>query len=148
MTAHSAQQQDYPRLEAILDAVARWITKYRQAVDAQEEFQQCGRDEVARIAHDLGVTPDQLAEVAGKGPDSAALLGKMLVALGVDAKRVADGEPGVMRDLQRLCASCAARQQCLHEFAAGTAAEHYHEFCPNAYTLDALLQEQRQEQKH
>lgn len=147
MTAHPATQQHYPRLEAILDAVAHWITKYRQAVDAQEEFKQCGRDEVARIAHDLGVTPDQLAEVAGKGPDSAALLGKMLVALGVDAKRVADGEPGVMRDLQRLCASCATRRQCLHEFAAGTAAEHYHEFCPNAYTLDALLQEQKQ-QKH
>ena len=48
-------------------------------------------------------------------------------------------EPLVMRDLQRLCTTCGDKGRCAHELADGTAAAHFHEFCPNAFTLDALF---------
>jgi hypothetical protein len=46
-----------------------------------------------------------------------------------------------MRDLQRLCISCSEKQRCAHELDVGSAAEHFRQYCPNAYTLDALLTE-------
>lgn len=136
-------EQHYEGLEAVLNAVASWITRYRQQRQARHEFSQCDAEEVAQIAHDLGISSAELREVASKGPESAALLGRMLTTLGVDANELDSADPAVMRDLQRLCVSCGHKQQCMHEFDAGTAAAHYHEFCPNAYTLDALLAQKK-----
>ena len=58
-----------------------------------------------------------------------------------DHKTLADTDPLVMRDLQRLCVICRNKGQCRHELDNLSAAEHYHQFCPNAVTLDALLEE-------
>ena len=132
-------EHHYPALEPILSAIAQWIAKYRQARDARAEFSGCDAEEVARMAHELNISPRELADLAGKSPESAALLGKMLVALGLDPESPALQDPLLKRDLQRLCTACAHKGQCARELAAGTAAEHYGEFCPNAYTLDVLL---------
>jgi hypothetical protein len=107
-------------------------------MQSRAELQRCGEEEVARIAHDLSVSPAELASLASKGPNSALLLDKMLVALGVDRENKHVKDPRMMRDLQRLCFACDHKKLCAHELAAGTAKEHYHEFCPNAYTLDVL----------
>lgn len=139
MTTHPAEQQHYPALEPILGAIARWITKYREAHDARADLSGCDSEEVARIAHELNISPRELTDLARKGPESAALLGKMLLALGIDAESPTVKDPLLMRDLQRLCLACDHKRQCAHELAAGTAAAHYGEFCPNAYTLDVLL---------
>ena len=80
-----------------------------------------------------------MREIMKKGPAGAALLQKMLVALQVDPKALAHSNPLVVRDLQRLCTTCGNQKRCAHELAAGTAAEHFHDFCPNAFTLDALF---------
>jgi hypothetical protein len=44
-----------------------------------------------------------------------------------------------MQDLQRLCVTCGHKQECAHEFDVETAAANFRKFCPNAYTLEALL---------
>jgi DNA-binding transcriptional LysR family regulator len=142
MHAHPAGEQHYPRVEAILDSIADWITRYREAAKARAELRRCGPEEVARIAHELNIGPGELNELAGKRPQDAALLGKMLVALGVDPEAVMK-EPLLARDLQRLCVACDHKQQCAHDLAAGTAGAHFREYCPNAYTLDLLLKQQR-----
>jgi hypothetical protein len=129
----------YLTLEEILGAIADWINRYREAYAARGELINCGADEIARIAHDLGVSSDELATLATKDANSADLLQKMLVALGVDPKNFACDEPAAMHDLQRLCVNCRQKQRCAHEFDVGTAAENYREFCPNSYTLDALF---------
>ena len=126
------KEQHYPGLEPILDAVAHWITKLRRNLEVDSEFRECGSEEVARIAHDLGVSAADLKQLAGRNPDSTELLGRMLKTLGVDAARVTAAEPAVMRDLQRVCIACALRDRCVHEFAEGTAAAHFHDYCPNA----------------
>jgi hypothetical protein len=65
----------------------------------------------------------------------------MLIALRVDPHVLVNTNPAVMRDLQRLCVVCSQKGRCEHELAKGTASEHFREFCPNAFTLDALLKQ-------
>jgi hypothetical protein len=64
----------------------------------------------------------------------------MLSAIAVDAQALTNGDPAVMRDLQRTCILCDHKSRCQRELAEGTAARHFREFCPNAYTFDALAQ--------
>jgi pyrroloquinoline quinone (PQQ) biosynthesis protein C len=99
----------------------------------------CGPEEVARAANDLGVSPGELVRLASKGPHAADQLAKLLLALGVDPKKLASEDPAMMRDLQRLCITCGHKQRCEHELAAGTAAKHYRNYCPNAISLAALF---------
>jgi len=133
------QTADKSRYSDILGAIAEWINRYRKAYAAHGELINCGADEVARIAYDLGVSSDEFATLASKSAKSADLLQKMLVALGVDPKNFANDNPMAMHDLQRLCVYCGQKQRCAHEFDVETAAENYREFCPNAYTLDVLF---------
>lgn len=143
MPGPNQQQPNYPLVEMAVDAIADWVTRYRNATRTGEDFQHCDPGEVRRVASELGMTPRQLHDLAGRGPGSADLLQKMLGALHVDAKAIRDRDPLLMRDLQRLCVTCANKTRCQHELASGGAAAHFHEFCPNAYTLDALLEEQK-----
>jgi len=129
----------YPAIESVLGAIAHWITKYREAHEARAELRQCDAEEVARVARELNVTSGELADLAAKKPEGAALLGRMLTALGIDPESPALKDPLMIRDLQRLCIGCDHKRRCAHELAAGTAAEHYGDFCPNAYTFDVVL---------
>lgn len=139
MNTQPQEQPHYAGLEPILGTIAGWITKYRDSLQSRAELQRCGTEEVARIAHEMNVSPAELASLVSKGQNSALLLDKMLVALGLDREKNKHlKDPRIMRDLQRLCFACDHKKQCAHELAAGTAKEHFHEFCPNAYTLDVL----------
>ncbi len=133
------RQPAYPTIDFILGAIANWVNKYRSHIGNGDAFGRCSPDEVKQIAKELGMSPAELRRVARKGPDAADLLQKMLVALNVDPEVLTKSNPAVMRDLQRLCISCSRKSRCQHELAVGTAAEHFHEFCPNAFTLDALF---------
>jgi len=135
----TADKSRYSDLEEILGAIAEWINRYRKAYATHDELINCGADEVARIAYDIGVSSDELATLASKSAKSADLLQKMLVALGVAPKNFANDNPMAMHDLRRLCVNCGQKKRCAHEFDVGTAAENYREFCPNAYTLDVLF---------
>jgi hypothetical protein len=126
-------------VEPILDAIANWVRKYRQAVGLRGALANCGAEEVARIARDIGVSPDELVFIANKGPHAADELPKLLRALGVDPQKLASDDPVIMRSLQRICISCGHKNQCQHDLAAGTAASHYRDYCPNAMSLDALF---------
>ena len=129
----------YPLAEAAFKAIADWVTSYRNAIGFKNEFGMCGPDEVMRMAKDIGVTPSQLQELVRQGSDSANLLKRMLVALHVDPKIIADMDPLVMREMQWLCITCNNKKRCEHELAKGTATEHFHEFCPNAVSIEELL---------
>ncbi len=139
MPNRDSTQPHYPVLDLVLNSIADWVNNYRYTVGAGGGLGRCDRDEVAQIASDIGISAGELQELSRKGPGSADLLLKMLSALGVDPKALSDKEPLVMRDLQRLCTTCADKGRCSHELADGTAKVHFHEFCPNAFTIDALL---------
>jgi hypothetical protein len=131
----------YPTVEFVLEAVAGWINKYRQAGSQHDELGHCSPEDVMEIAKDLGVPVSELRKLATKGPGAADLIKKMLIALRVDPHVLANTNPAVMRDLQRLCVVCSQKGRCEHELAKGTASKHLHEFCPNAFTLDALFKQ-------
>src|SRR5262249_8576042 len=148
MPNREAQEVHYPTVEFVLDAIAEWINEYRIMRGAQDELGQCTQDDVMSIAKDLGMSVSDLRSLAAKGPGAAHALRKMLLALSVDPQALANTNPAVMRDLQRLCMVCSHKGRCQHELAEGTAAEHFREFCPNAYTLDALLEQKGQSFRH
>jgi hypothetical protein len=139
MTSRIDEKPSYPLVEPILDAIANWVKKYRYAVGLRNEFAHCGREEVVRTAREVGVSPQELVRLARKGPHAADQLPKLLLALGVDPKKLASNDPAMVRDLQRLCITCGHKRRCEHELAAGTAAKNYRNFCPNAFSLDAMF---------
>ena len=134
-TVHS----DYESLQSILSAIAEWVARYRNAFGIRNELANCSPEDVAGIARDLKIGPSELTSLAKKGPDAAALLQRLLVALGVDANELERGDPAVMRDLQRLCITCGYKRRCELDLASGAIATEFKDYCPNAFTLDALL---------
>ena len=139
---------NYPLVGAAFKSIADWVTSYRNAIGFINEFGTCRPDEVMRMTKDIGLTPSQLQELVRKGPDSANLLKRMLVALHVDPKIIADMDPLVMREMKWLCITCNNKKRCEHELAKGTATEHFHEFCPNAVSIDELLDQKGQLSSH
>ena len=148
MPNRDTSQPSYPTVDFVLGAIADWVNKYRNTIGHHNELGQCGPDDVMQIAKDLGVPAAELRALVRKGPGAADLLQKMLVALKVNPQALAKSDPAVMRDLQRLCVACSHKKQCEHELAKGTAAEHFHDFCPNAFTLDALFKQKDQATRH
>lgn len=132
-------QSAYSGVDSIFGAIARWVKNYRDTVDTAHQLRGCGPDEVAAIARDLALAPPDLLTLTRGGPDGARLLQEMLKALGVDPAALAQQDPLVMRDLQRLCVSCGYKRQCERDLAEGRLAENYHDYCPNAYTLEMLF---------
>jgi len=130
---------DYENLNWISNAIAQWIVKYRYARGIRNEFMNCSAEDVAGMARELNITPTELAALAQKGPNAANLLQKLLIALGVDPNGLANDDPLVMRDLQRLCITCGYKRQCEFDLANGQLVDNFREYCPNAFTLDALL---------
>jgi Family of unknown function (DUF6455) len=143
-----ANESSHPTVELMLNSIARWVNRYRDILGRTNDLGQCSRDEVMQIAKDLGVSANELREMVKKGPHAADLVQKMLVALNVDPKAIANSNPLIMRDLQRLCINCADKNRCASELEKGTAATQFHEFCPNALTLDTLFEPQHQPVRH
>ena len=135
----SKYSYEHRTVKPILDAIANWVKKYREGLGPRGELAHCGAEEVALIARDIGVSPEELIFVANKGPHAADELPKLLRALGVDPQKLRSDDPGLMRSLQRICISCGHKDRCQHDLAEGTAGEHFREYCPNAMSLDALF---------
>ena len=147
MTGPKAGEARFPTVEFMLDTVAGWFKKYRSVNESRDEFGQCDAAEVSKIAKDLGLPVNELRGLSAKG-SGAATVSRMLRARSMDPAALAGGDPATMRDLQRTCILCSEKGRCRYELSDGTAARHYREFCPNAYTLDALLQQNEQPHRH
>jgi hypothetical protein len=124
----------YPIVDKLINVFDSWL-KHRQEIRELREFD---IGEFARIAHELCVTPDDLDTLVRRGPDAIEELPKLLAALGIDEKAIARTLPLVLRDMERVCASCQHKRQCDHDIAAGTSGQHYEEYCDNAATINSL----------
>ena len=130
----SAQNESYPTVEFLIDKFTTWL-KHRRDLN---EIRQMRRTDFDLIARDLRISSDDLDRLVKAGPHSADQMPKMLKALGIDVEDLIRSEPLMVRDMQRVCAICSDKAQCDRELAAGTSAEHYRGYCPNAPTIDAL----------
>ncbi len=94
--------------------------------------------ELRRLAADTGMTPAELEAALRADGRVAGMLEAMLIAHGLDAKRLSAEQPAAMRALEVSCSNCHMTGRCMHELKVGTAAENAEHFCPNADTLSAL----------
>lgn len=138
---HDDQKAPYPVVDMVAGWIADWVNNHRLATGHDTSLARCSPEDVANVARELGLSSGELRELVRRGPDAAGQVREMLQALGVDPAALSDHDPLLMRDLQRLCSTCRDKTRCSHELADGTAKAHFHEFCPNSYTLDALLEE-------
>jgi hypothetical protein len=126
----------YPIIDKLINRFDSWL-KYRQEIREIREFD---TGEFARIAHELGVTPNDLDTLVRRGPHAIEELPKLLRALDIDEKTIERTLPLVLRDMERVCASCQHKRQCDHDIVAGTSGQHYEEYCENAATINSLGQ--------
>ncbi len=118
--------------------VQRWHA-WKERRDSLAALESCGRGEVARIAHDLSLSPGELRSLAAKGPDAADLLYRRMDELGLDRDSVEHGEPRAMWDMQKACSLCSSKGRCRHDFARGAAASAWQPYCPNDDMLSAFV---------
>jgi transcriptional regulator with XRE-family HTH domain len=131
VTAHS---KPFPVFETLTTTFSDWL-KHRREMN---ELRQLNSAEFDRIADELRVSPSDLNELVRQGPHAADELPQMLKVLGIDEEALARTQPLVLRDMERVCALCHHKGECVRDFAAGTAAEHYEEYCSNAPTINVL----------
>ncbi len=115
-----------------------WLRNWLSARTTMLELEQTGSGETARMAHDLGMSSADLVNLAGRGPDAADLLPRRLEQLHLDPAGLAQTQPEVLRDMQRLCSMCRSHGRCARDLAHNSADPAWREYCPNALTLDAL----------
>jgi uncharacterized protein YjiS (DUF1127 family) len=125
------QDHAYPRLQLLINGLADWL-QHRRALS---ELRQMDQETANRIAGDLRISPGDLNELVRNGPHAADELPKMLKTLGIDEAALSRSEPMMLRDMERVCAMCKDKSRCHSDLAAGTAAEHYEDYCLNAPTL-------------
>jgi AcrR family transcriptional regulator len=120
--------------------IDRW-RDYRAAAAELRELQGMDPETVATIAAECGLSTGELHEVVTHGAGADGLMARMMQAHELDPERMRQLLPGVMRDVEILCARCASKGRCSRELDAGTAARNAPEFCPNAETFEALAGE-------
>ena len=113
-----------------------WIKAFHAR---QAELGRLSRDDIAVMATDLGLSESDLCDVLPRNTDNTPLMDGMLRARGLDPDAVRRSLTPLLRDLELSCTRCAATGRCRRELQAGTAAEHCHDFCPNADSIDDLL---------
>jgi hypothetical protein len=118
--------------------VQRWHV-WKERRDSLAALESCGRGEVARIAHDLSLSPGELRSLAAKGSDSADALYRRMDDLGLDRDSVEHGDPRAMWDMQKACSLCTRKGRCRHDFARGAEASAWHPYCPNDDMLGAFV---------
>ena len=132
----TAQHETYPAVGFLIGKFADWL-KHRRELS---EIRRMNRTDFDAIARDLRVSSDDLDRLVQIGPHGADELPQMLKNLGIDEADLARTHPLLVRDMQRVCAMCRDKAQCDGDLAAGTTAEHYRDYCPNAPTIDTLGQ--------
>ena len=129
----TTQSEPYPAVTLLIEKFADWL-KHRRELS---EIRQLNRTDFEQIASDLRVSPHELDQLVRHGR-SADELPKLLKNLGINEGDLMRTEPLLLRDMQRVCSLCRHKAHCDHELSAGTAAEHYQGYCPNAFTIGSL----------
>ena len=122
------QIKTHPIVESAINLFGNWLRHQRE----MRELREIDSGDFARIAQDLGVTPAELDTLARRGPHASDELPKLLKSLGIDEATLSRTQPLLQRDMIRVCASCRQKARCDHDLDAGTSAQHYAEYCPNA----------------
>lgn len=115
-------------------------TKWQSARAAEEELARIGTEDLRSLAQDAGVSADQLVRLASRRAKGADELPLLMKALGLSPEKTARTRPDVMRDMSVVCSGCKVASHCRRAIESGWAPV-VQRYCPNAMTLQALLDE-------
>jgi hypothetical protein len=131
MSSPSGKEHDAWSLQA---AFRRWRERAGRNVD----LALCDPLEKEQIARDIGVSPDELNQLAKAQSTAADLLQERMAALDLDPNEVARTSPETMRDMQRLCTLCKKQRRCARDLARHASDPVWKEYCPNLEALTSL----------
>ena len=131
----------FPTFKSFIAAFRNWVHHRQLISQCRQRLDACDNVELARIAQDVGLSPHELRAMAELGPDAAKQLLDRMAVLHLDANALAKSEPSTLRDMQRLCSSCAAKGRCQRDLVLTPNDQMWRHYCPNADTLDALQSE-------
>jgi hypothetical protein len=120
-------------------ALGRLLDWLQVRLQAQHEPDGLTASDLELMACDLGVTQADLRDVLPRAEDNSLLMGGMMRARDLNPDQVRRQVAALVRDMELTCTRCSAARQCRRDLAAGTAAEHCHEYCGSAETFDDLL---------
>ena len=119
-------------MTSLTQRLRNWLAADRQ----RRELDRFGESELARLAGDSGMTAIDLRRVSRAGSDSAALLPRRLAAQNLT--EVAQAQPGVLRDMERLCSECRSKGHCERDLDRNPGDSGWQDYCPNAGTMKSL----------
>jgi hypothetical protein len=134
--AMAVRTKTYPIVENAINLFSDWL-KHRQEMS---EIREMNSGDFARIAQDLCISPAELDAVVRQGPHASDELLRLLKSLGIDSTTLSRTQPVLQRDVVRVCASCQQKVLCNFDLDAGTSAQRYEEYCPNAPAIDEVGQ--------
>jgi hypothetical protein len=117
------------------------VSEHVKARADRNALANCLSRDLSGIASELGMSSSELLALSAKAPSAADEVQKVLVAIGIDPNHLSRNDPLVMRDLQRLCTTCTFKKKCNSDLINGKAAQNYRDYCPNAFTIDALIED-------
>jgi hypothetical protein len=97
--------------------------------------------EIEEIARDLHVSTSDLLSLSRQSPGSVVLLDRRLVQSGLSRDDLTARRGDALRDLERVCGLCRAKDRCAKDLEAASEVEQAPQYCPNELTLRALAQE-------
>ena len=129
----ATQTKTYPIVESAINLFGDWLKHRRE----MREIRDMNSGDFARMARDLCIST---ADLVRRGPHASDELPRLLKSLGIDEAALSRTQPVLQRDMIRVCAACQQKARCNHDTDAGTLAQHYEEYCPNASAIDELGQ--------
>ena len=125
----------------ILDGLIEGWRRYRRVRQDRALLRNSAAVDIERLAADVGMGVDELADVIARGEGAPALSARMMAAHGFDRDALAARSPASLREISSLCARCDHKHRCEVELNAGTAVAHAPAFCPSSQLMQLLAQE-------
>ena len=129
----------WPRSGFLDNSISRTISFAKRFFARGEQcrqLQRLDREELEKIARDIGVSVFELFKLASERDDIQELLKRRLAETGLSEEILRECYPKALGDLNRVCASCAVSAQCSDDFQHGRQGRS--EYCPNTAAIDAL----------
>lgn len=122
-------------IRRLLVPITRAAKAFQQRRSSINEVARLDSGERAHIAHDLGVSPDELRRLSTCDGHAADLLIRRMHSIGLEPATVPSA---AMRDLQRCCSLCTNKVLCVYELEDQPRDPAWPSYCPNGQTLAAL----------
>ncbi|MGY6249893.1 hypothetical protein ACXIUS_20495 [Bosea thiooxidans] len=122
----------------------RFTESVRHWLNAQfpwREIKELDQETLAQLARDNAMAVSDFCTLAKSKSGNSELLRRQLAQAGLDPEKVADTKSSVMRDMQIVCSDCSMTRRCRRSLSRQSAAPTYSAYCPNALTIDALIQD-------